>query len=173
MISIARKPGPNPRRLTAIAAVFAAVSVAGCAGSVTSPGTPTAAAAHTPTASSSQAPPATNSPSTAGGSAKASAGSSGTASGNESPSTSKPADYQPSKVVSSSPSSTVLTSPDTVTKVADFYKAELPKSGWHVTSSTIGAYSATFTATRGNEGANVSIYHTGSGSGISINTHPT
>lgn len=76
-------------------------------------------------------------------------------------------------MVSTSASSTVLTSADTVTKVAEFYKAELPKDGWHVTSSTIGAYSATFTATRGNEGANVSIYSAGSGSGISINTHPT
>lgn len=76
-------------------------------------------------------------------------------------------------MVSSTASSTVLTSPDSVTKVADFYKAELPKDGWHVTSSTIGTYSATFTATRGNEGANISVYRSGSGSGISINTHPT
>jgi hypothetical protein len=66
----------------------------------------------------------------------------------------------------------VLTSPDAVTKVAEFYKEALAKGGWHVTSSTIGTYSANFTATRGNEGANVSVYHTGSGSGVSINTHP-
>jgi len=66
----------------------------------------------------------------------------------------------------------VLTSPDAVTKVAGFYKETLAKDGWHVTSSTMGSNSATFVATRGNEGTNISVYRTGSGSGISINTHP-
>jgi len=75
-------------------------------------------------------------------------------------------------VVSSTASSTVLDSPETVAKVADFYKEALAKGGWHLTSSTVGAYSATFTATRGSEAANVSVYRTGSGSGISISTHP-
>jgi hypothetical protein len=67
----------------------------------------------------------------------------------------------------------VLASPDAVAMVAEFYKESLAKGGWHLTSYTIGAYSASFTATRGNEAANISVYHTGSGSGISINTHPT
>jgi hypothetical protein len=67
----------------------------------------------------------------------------------------------------------VLTSPDAVDKVAQFYKQALAKDGWHVTSSSETAYSANFTATRSNEGANISVYRSGSGSGVSISTHPT
>ncbi|WP_300611378.1 hypothetical protein [Trebonia sp.] len=66
----------------------------------------------------------------------------------------------------------MLTSPDSVTKIGDYYKDELAKGGWHVTASTVGASSATFTATRGSEGANISVYPRGSGSGITISTHP-
>lgn len=170
MIHISRIPGSNARMLTA--AAFAAVSVAGCAGSTVSPSAPASSAAQTTAASKSQAPAPASSPSAGGGSPKASAGSSGAASETGSPATGKPPDYEPSKVVSSSASSTVLTSPDPVTEIAAFYKEALAKGGWHVTSSTVGTYSATFAATRGNEGANISVYHTGSGSGISINTHP-
>jgi hypothetical protein len=166
MISTRERRGSSIRLPVAAAAVLAAVTVAGCAGSTAASSAPTASATHAAAASSSQAPTAANSPSTASGSPKASAGSSGTASG-------KPPDYEPSRVVSSSASSTVLASPDAVAMVAEFYKESLAKGGWHLTSYTIGAYSASFTATRGNEAANISVYHTGSGSGISINTHPT
>ena len=166
MISAKGKPGSNTWMPAAAAAMLAAVTAAGCASSTVASSAPVSSATHAAPASSSQAPTAASSPSAASGSPKASAGSSGTA-------WEKPPDYEPSKVVSSSASSTVLTSPDAVTKVAGFYKEALAKDGWHLTSSTVGTYSASFTATRGNEATNVSVYHTGSGSGISINTHPT
>ena len=75
-------------------------------------------------------------------------------------------------MVSSSASSTVLTSPDSVQKIGAFYSGALAKGGWHVTSSSTGAYHASFTADRGGEGASISVYPRAGGSGISISTHP-
>lgn len=81
-------------------------------------------------------------------------------------------DYQPSTVVSKSTYSTVLRSPDAVSKVGAFYKAELATGGWEVRSESSSAYHASFTAHRDHEGVSISVYPSGSGSGISISTHP-
>jgi hypothetical protein len=75
-------------------------------------------------------------------------------------------------MVSKSAYSTVLTSPDSVNKIGEFYRSALAAGGWHVTASSMSAYHASFTAYRSNEGVNVSVYSRGSGSGISISTHP-
>ena len=81
-------------------------------------------------------------------------------------------DYQPSTVVSKTAASTVLTSPDPVSKIGAFYTDALAKGGWQVMSSSTSAYHARFTASRSHEGASISVYSRGSGSGISISTHP-
>ena len=75
-------------------------------------------------------------------------------------------------MVSKSEYSTVLTSPDSVSKIGEFYRKALVTGGWHVTSSSMSAYQASFSANRNNQGVNVSVYSRGSGSGISISTHP-
>lgn len=75
-------------------------------------------------------------------------------------------------MVSKSAYSTVLMSPDSVSKIGEFYRKALAAGGWHVTSSSMSAYQASFSANRSNEGVNVSVYSRGSGSGISISTHP-
>jgi hypothetical protein len=82
------------------------------------------------------------------------------------------AEYQPSTVISKSASATVLSSPDSVDKVGAFYKDALAKDGWTVTSAATSPYSASFSAHRDSQGVNISIYPRGSGSGISITTHP-
>jgi hypothetical protein len=81
-------------------------------------------------------------------------------------------DYQPSTVVSKSAHSTVLKSPDPVSKIGDFYRKALATGRWRMTSSSMSAYQASFSAYRGNEGVSVSVYSRGTGSGISISTHP-
>lgn len=81
-------------------------------------------------------------------------------------------DYHPSTIVNKNPNSTVLTSSDSVTQVADFYKGALAKGGWQIRASSSTAYSASFSAHRANEGVSISVYPRGSGSGISISTHP-
>ena len=160
MSRIIQESGPKPRILAAAAVAVAAVGLTAC-----SAGTPAAAPTTTvtQTAQASQAP-AVNSPT-----AVPSAQASGSA---DSSSAVKLPDYQPSTVVSKSEYSTVLTSPDSVGKVGEFYRKALATGGWHVTSSSMSAYHASFSANRSNEGVNVSVYSRGSGSGISISTHP-
>lgn len=77
-------------------------------------------------------------------------------------------DYQPSKVKVKSVNATVLTSPDSVGKIGAFYKDELAKGGWDVISESTSAYHASFTAHRGKEVVSISVYRSGSGSGITI-----
>jgi hypothetical protein len=81
-------------------------------------------------------------------------------------------DYQPGSVVSKSRYSTVLTSPDSVSKIGAYYQDVLAKGRWQLRSSSNTPYSASFTAHRANEGVTVSVYPRGSGSGVSISTHP-
>ena len=66
----------------------------------------------------------------------------------------------------------MLTSPDSVSKIGEFYRNALAVGGWHVSSSSTSAYHASFAAYRSDEGVSVSVYSRGSGSGISISTHP-
>jgi len=153
-------PGPKRRILAAAVVAVAAVGLTACAA-----GTPAAAPTATVTQTTQASPaPAASSPATA-----PSAQASGSA---DSSSAGKLPDYQPSTVVSKSEYSTVLTSPDSVSKVGDFYRNALATGGWHVKSSSMSAYHASFSANRSNEGVNVSVYSLGSGSGISISTHP-
>jgi hypothetical protein len=155
-----QKPGPRPRILAAAVVAVAAVGLTACAA-----GTPAAAPATTVTQTAQASPaPAVSSPT-----AVPSAQASGSA---DSSSAGKLPDYQPSTVVSKSAYSTVLTSPDSVSKVGEFYRKALATGGWHVTSSSMSAYQASFSANRSSEGVNVSVYSRGSGSGISISTHP-
>jgi hypothetical protein len=81
-------------------------------------------------------------------------------------------DYQPSKVVSKTSASTVLESSDSVRTIGEFYAGALAKGGWHVISSSVGPYHASFTAYRGDQGASISVYPRWGGSGISVSTHP-
>jgi hypothetical protein len=75
-------------------------------------------------------------------------------------------------VVTRSASTTVLTSPDSVSKIGAFYRGVLAKDGWQVRAASDTVHSASFTAHRAHEGVTISVYPRGSGSGISINTHP-
>jgi hypothetical protein len=170
--------GTRSRILAAAAVTTAAVGLTACAASG---GAPAAAPATTVTQTAQASPqPAASSP-TAAPSAPASAPASGSASAPASGSAGAPAgssaeaklpDYDPSTVVSKSAYSTVLTSPDPVSRVGEFYRNALATGGWHVTSSSLSAYHASFTAYRSNEGVSVSVYSAGHGSGISISTHP-
>jgi hypothetical protein len=81
-------------------------------------------------------------------------------------------DYQPGSVVSKSKYSTVLTSPDSVSKIGSYYQGVLANGGWQLRSSSKTPFSASFTAHRANEGVTISVYPRGSGSGVSISTHP-
>ena len=155
-----QKPGPKPRILAATVVAVAAMGLTACAA-----GTPAAAPTTTVTQTAQASPaPAVSSPAAA-----PSAQASGPA--DSSPAGKLP-DYQPSTVVSKSEYSTVLTSPNSVSKVGEFYRKALATGGWHVTSSSMSTYQASFSANRSNEGMNVSVYSRGSGSGISISTHP-
>jgi hypothetical protein len=168
-------PAAKSRIAAAAAVAVAAVGLTACAASG---GTPAAAPATTvtQTAQASPPPPASShtaapSPAPAASSpAAAPAASAGGSAG--SPSAGKLPDYQQSTVVSKSEYSTVLTSPDSVSKVGQFYRNALAAGGWQVTSSSMSAYHASFTADRSHEGVNVSVYSRGSGSGVSISTHP-
>jgi hypothetical protein len=140
----------------------AAVGLNACAATGAAPAaTPTTTVTHT--AQASPAPAASSHPASPGTPASPSA---------DSPSAGKLPDYQPSTVVSKSAYSTVLTSPDSVSKIGEFYRNALASGGWHLTSSSLSAYHASFTASRSNQGVSVSVYSRGSGSGISISTHP-
>jgi hypothetical protein len=155
-------PGSKSRIFAAAAVAVTAVGLTACAA-------PGAAPAATPvktvtqTARVSPAPATSSPPAARGASASGSADSS--SAGNL-------ADYQPSSVVSRSAYSIVLTSPDPVSKIGEFYRNALAVGGWHVTSSSQSAYHASFVAYRDNQGVSVSVYSRGSGSGISISTHP-
>jgi hypothetical protein len=81
-------------------------------------------------------------------------------------------DYQPSTVVSKTWASTVLESSGSVRTIGEFYAGALARGGWHVTSSSAGPYHASFTAYRGDQGASISVYPRGDGSGISVSTYP-
>jgi hypothetical protein len=162
VIRISGKPRAGTRMLAAAAAACAGVGLAAC---TAAPGSaPAAPATHTVTAPApaSQAPGAGSSPAAA----SPAAGGAATAASDKLP------DYQPSTLVSRSASSTVLASPDPVGKIGAFYKNALAQGGWHVTSFSMSAYHASFTAYRSSEGASISVYARGSGSGISISTHP-
>jgi hypothetical protein len=155
-----QEPRPRPRILAAAVVAVAAVGLTACAA-----GTPAAAPATTVTQTAQAGPASAASNPTAASSASASGSADSSSAG-------KLPDYQPSTVVSESAYSTVLASPDSVSKIGEFYRRALATGGWHVTASSMSAYHASFTANRSNEGVNVSVYSRGSGSGISISTHP-
>jgi hypothetical protein len=81
-------------------------------------------------------------------------------------------DYQPSTVVSKTWASTVLESSGSVRTIGECYAGARARGGWHVTSSSAGPYHASFTAYRGDQGASISVYPRGDGSGISVSTYP-
>jgi len=164
VIRISGRSWTDTRMLAAVAAACAAVSLAACSAPGSAPAAPAAPSAAAP-APASPASPA-GSPAAASPAAGSAAGGGATAASGQLP------DYQPSTLVSKSASSTVLTSPDPVDKIGAFYKDALAQGGWHVTSSSMSAYHASFTAYRSSEGASISVYSRGSGSGISISTHP-
>jgi hypothetical protein len=162
---INEKLGTKTRISAAVVAAFAAVGLAACAAPG---GTPAATATNTviQTAPARQASGAGNSTAAAPGS-----GTNGTSSAADTSATGRLPDYQPSTVVSTSEYSTVLTSPDQVSKIGTFYRKALDTGGWHVASSSMGPYHASFTAYRGHEGASISVYLRWGGSGISISTY--
>ena len=162
MIRISGRSWTDTRMLAAVAAACAAVSLAACSAPGSAPAAPAAPSAPAPASPASPA----GSPAAASPAAGSAAGGGATAASGQLP------DYQPSTLVSKSASSTVLTSPDPVDKIGAFYKDALAQGGWHVTSSSMSAYHASFTAYRSSEGASISVYSRGSGSGISISTHP-
>lgn len=169
MNGISKRLGTKTRIFAAGAAALAAVGLTAC---TISTGTPGATATKTATAGApaSQAPAANDSTAKARhGSAKGSGGASTAA---DTSAQGKLPEYQPSAVVSKSAYSIVLTSPDSVNKIGAFYRKALATGGWHVVSDSSGPYHASFTAYRSHEGASISVYSRGSGSGISISTHP-
>lgn len=128
----------------------------------TAPASPAPAAKDSPSAPASPAPAAASPAAAPAAPAGGSAGS---------PSAATLPDYQPSTVVSKSEYSTVLKSPDPVSKVGQFYRNALAAAGWRVTSSSMSAYHASFTASRSHQGASISVYPSWTGSGISISTY--
>jgi hypothetical protein len=169
VIRISGRPRADIRMLAAVAVVGAAVSLAACSAPGSAPAAPAVPAA--PSTPAAAAPAAASQAPVASPAAASPAAASPAGGGAAAPSGQLP-DYQPSTVVSKSASSTVLTSPDPVDKIGAFYKNALAQGGWHVTSSSMSAYHASFTASRSSEGASISVYSRGSGSGISISTHP-
>jgi hypothetical protein len=165
MIRGSERPGTKARIFAAGAVALAAVGLTACAA-------PSGAPAATPTTTLTQSAPA----SPAAAASSSTAASSGPAKGsNGTADTSSPGklpEYQPSTVVSKSVYSTVLTSPDPVGEIGAFYQKALDTGGWHVVSTSMGPFHASFTAYRSNEGASISVYSRGRGSGISISTHP-
>lgn len=81
------------------------------------------------------------------------------------------ATYKPSSVESDSGGTQTITSPDPVSKLSDFYAAELEKGGWNIVSKSVTGSSANYTATRGGEGVSISVYTAGSGSGATISVY--
>jgi nucleoid-associated protein YgaU len=80
-------------------------------------------------------------------------------------------DYHPATVVSKSGSTTVLKSPRSLAKIGAFYKKALARGGWDTTASSMSSYHASFTAHRGHEGVNISVYPRAGESGISISRY--
>jgi hypothetical protein len=154
-------------RVTAAAAAAAAVAVAalGLTACTLPAGSPAPAPAKTVTQQSSAPARSTAAAHQGNKSSHASSGK------HESATRGLP-EYQPSSVVSKTSTSTVLTSPDSVAKIGSFYANALANGGWHLSSSSAGSYHASFTAHRGNQGASISVYPRGGGSGISISTYP-
>ncbi len=162
MFSSVQGPEARSRILAAAAVAVTAVGLSACAASGGAP-------AATPTKTVTQTAQASPAPAASKPTAAPSAPASRPA---DSSSAGKLPDYQPSTVVSKSAYSIVLTSPDSVSKIGAFYRNALATGGWHVTSSSMSAYHASLAAYRSNEGVSVSVYSRGSGSGISISTHP-
>jgi hypothetical protein len=160
--------GKEMRWGSTVAASALALGLAACGGS----GGPSSATTKTVTApapaSSGQAAPApTTGPTSAASGASGTPAPAATGSGSA-----VIPDYQPSAVVSKTGSNRVLTSPDSVAKIGGFYHGLLSKGGWQIRSAASSAYSASFSAHRASEGVTISVYPRGSGSGISISTHP-
>jgi hypothetical protein len=155
--------------MPAAIAALAAVALAACGGSNTtttvtaSPTTQASAPTQTVTSTPTQtATSATTTTSSGGG--NGAAGGTGKL---------HIAVYKPSTTVRHDGFVTVITSPDSVTKVADFYKAQLAKGGWNIRESSVNSFHAVFNATRGNEGATIVVHPQGqSGSGATITEHP-
>lgn len=80
--------------------------------------------------------------------------------------------YQPSHVVSHAEQTALLSSPDSVSKVNGFYVSELNRGGWTTLNKSTSSYHGSFTIRKSTQGANLSIYPSGSGSRISISTYP-
>lgn len=81
--------------------------------------------------------------------------------------------YQPSRLESHTERTALLSSPDSVSKVNAFYLSELGGHGWTTLSRSISAYHGNFTIKKSTEGANISVYPSGSGSRINISTYQT
>jgi hypothetical protein len=162
MFRITQELKAKTRMLAAAAVAVTAVGLTACAASG---GTPAAAPATTVTRTAQASPAPAASSSTAAPSAPARAPADSSSAG-------QLPDYQPSTVVSKSAYSTVLTSSGPVSKIGEFYRKALATGQWRVTSSSMSAYHASFSAYRSNEGVSVSVYSRGTGSGISISTHP-
>jgi hypothetical protein len=167
------------RTSAVLAASALAIGVAACGGS--SGGSTGGSATKTVTVNqgvppaSQSAPAASQSGPPASQSAPA-ATQSAPAGDDNSGSTGKPnaavPEYRPASVVSKSKYSTVLTSPDSVSKIGSYYQGVLANGGWQLRSSSKTPYSASFAAHRASEGVTISVYPRGSGSGVSISTHP-
>jgi hypothetical protein len=149
-MAITRKPGATARALIAAAIAVVALLIAGAVTAVVL----ALGAANAGTAATSYAN------GSAGGPASTAATSAALP------------DYQPSKVVSKTSASTVLESSNSVRTIGEFYAGALAKGGWHVISSSVGSYHASYTAYRGDQGASISVYPRGDGSGISVSTYP-
>ncbi len=149
----------------AVTASLLAEAVGACG---SSGGTSTASVTKTVTTTA----PAASATSSAATPASQGTSSTGTSAAGSAAKTKGIPDYQPSSVVSKSAYATVLSSPDAVSKVGAFYRDVLAKGGWQVRSGSSSAYSASFIAHRDSQGATISVYPRGSGSGISITTHP-
>jgi hypothetical protein len=174
------------RTSAVLAASALAIGVAACGGSsggstggsatktvTVNQGVPAAsqsapAASQSAPAASQSGPPASQSAPAATQSAPADDDNSGSAG---KPNAAVP-EYRPASVVSKSKYSTVLTSPDSVSKIGSYYQGVLANGGWQLRSSSKTPYSASFTAHRASEGVTISVYPRGSGSGVSISTHP-
>jgi hypothetical protein len=160
-----QKLGTTAKVFAVGAAACGAVGLAACSAPG---GAPAATATKTVTQNAPASPAAAPSSPKAAASTPAN-GSSGTA---DASAAGKLPDYKPSTVVSKSAGSTVLASSDSVHKVGAFYRKALAAGGWHVASSSMSSYHASFTADRGHEGVSISVYARAGGSGISISTHP-
>jgi hypothetical protein len=167
-----RKHATRVAGLLAVSALAIGVSACGgSSGGSSSPATKTVTAkqsAPANTASSSASAPA----STSSSSTSAAPAASGGGSTSKSSASGSVPSYNPSTVVSKHGDSLVLNSPDSVTKIGSYYKGVLARGGWQVQQATVTARSASFSAHQTGQGVTISVYPSGSGSGISITTYP-